>query len=216
MTDVGSLVWQALSFKAGARKDTLDRYRRATVEWLNDPDVKSSIDKFGISQGTYRKYMGKTVLTNFPLLKDNSDWKLKLFSVVGLRPCARCNTLRNFASDFCRDQKTCKFCQQEYREQNRDIQRAYTKEHYQENKGEYKARAALRKAHMLKATPAWANLLLIEEIYNTCPEGFHVDHIVPLQGETVCGLHVEYNLRHLEASLNISKSNKLVEDLIYG
>lgn len=64
------------------------------------------------------------------------------------------------------------------------------------------------RAAQLQRTPSWANLEKIKEIYTTCPIGYHVDHIIPLQGELVCGLHVENNLQHLLAEDNLQKSNK--------
>ena len=48
----------------------------------------------------------------------------------------------------------------------------------------------------------------IENFYNNCPEGYHVDHIIPLQGVNVSGLHVLSNLQYLPAVDNLKKNNK--------
>ncbi|MEK9770647.1 MAG: hypothetical protein VW683_17190 [Betaproteobacteria bacterium] len=58
------------------------------------------------------------------------------------------------------------------------------------------------------ATPAWNDELVMRMIYEDCPQGHHVDHIIPLNGKNVSGLHVHYNLQWLPAEENIRKSNQ--------
>lgn len=81
-----------------------------------------------------------------------------------------------------------------------------------------RAKAAKRRAYRLKATPKWLTGIHWEEIKNfywlskdlerVSGEKYHVDHIVPLQGKNVCGLHVPWNLQILPSDINLSKHNK--------
>ena len=70
------------------------------------------------------------------------------------------------------------------------------------------AKTNKRRACKLNAIVAWTNLESIKKIYKNCPKGYHVDHIIPLKGVNVCGLHVENNLQYLTARQNILKGNK--------
>lgn len=71
-----------------------------------------------------------------------------------------------------------------------------------------RAKSAKERAARLQRIPLWANLKIIEEFYLNCPPGHHVDHIIPLSGKLVSGLHVIENLQYLLVKDNLSKSNK--------
>ncbi len=93
---------------------------------------------------------------------------------------------------------------------NKEKIKQYSKEYSLKNPNFKRSHCAKRRALKLKATPKFANLEKIKEIYKNCPKGYVVDHIVPLQGKTVCGLHVEWNLQYLTPSENSSKFNRLI------
>ena len=90
----------------------------------------------------------------------------------------------------------------------RKRKRAYGKQDYINNPEKYVHKSAKRRAAKLQRTPSWADDLVIRMIYEDCPEGMHVDHIIPLQGELVSGLHVAWNLQYLTPEENLSKGNK--------
>jgi hypothetical protein len=71
-----------------------------------------------------------------------------------------------------------------------------------------RATVARRRARKLQATPTWSDKSKIYNIYKNTPKGFHVDHIVPLKGKNVCGLHVSWNLQYLTPAENRRKSNR--------
>lgn len=61
----------------------------------------------------------------------------------------------------------------------------------------------------LNRVPPWADQVEIRKIYKEArAKGMTVDHIIPLRGELVSGLHVHNNLQLLPTSANSSKGNK--------
>jgi hypothetical protein len=105
-----------------------------------------------------------------------------------------------------------------YKSEHRDETRADCRKYYLLNKAKYAANASKYRNTKRNATPTWLTKDQLDEIENfywlandltkVSGEVYHVDHIVPVQGKTVCGLHVPWNLQILPADLNIAKSNR--------
>lgn len=129
----------------------------------------------------------------------------------------------------------CKTCTSEYKKIYRalnkeDIRKALQenyhknlearKEYRQKNQTRRTAQERTRKASKLKRTPAWLtdfDKLHMECLYQvaamrTRESGYawHVDHVIPLQGKAVSGLHVPSNLRVIPATENLRKNNSYV------
>lgn len=68
-----------------------------------------------------------------------------------------------------------------------------------------------RRLIVARQTPEWANIKAIKDFYLNCPKGMTVDHVLPLNGADICGLHIEYNLQYLTKSANSKKHTKWSE-----
>lgn len=76
---------------------------------------------------------------------------------------------------------------------------------------------ANRRLAVRQSTPRWCNKEEIKKIYQIAYEyelltgiPHHVDHIIPLKGKNVCGLHIPNNLQILTKEENLKKGNRLV------
>lgn len=112
------------------------------------------------------------------------------------------------------------------RERHLEKRQAGQRASYRKNPGPAKERAkawgkahpeylkycvAKRRAAIACATPPWLSdeqQAEIRAIYASATRGTEVDHVIPLRGRGVCGLHVPWNLQHLPKSANRRKGNK--------
>jgi hypothetical protein len=130
---------------------------------------------------------------------------------------------------YLANQEKIKARSKSYVDANKEAKRLADKEYYQKNKEKIKANVskwqkanrsrctengARYDASKIQATPKWANIERIKCYYSVASmlnreglEVWTVDHIVPLRGKKVCGLHVENNLRVITKSENSSKRN---------
>lgn len=150
-----------------------------------------------------------------------------------MKACSKCGTEKPLVEYVkqaaSRDGKHpwCKDCRREYQRNNpkngkyrekwlRGAGRGYMERYQQRNKSRYSEAAARYRAAKLQRTVSWADPVAIDFVYFCADviinvyggEKPHVDHVIPLQGALVSGLHVENNLKLLSASDNKSKGNR--------
>lgn len=185
---------------------------------LADKGNKAGSETFPeIGEQTFNRMMRKM----FPEVRLNGGtqtWCFYLLTIIEYKYCGHCQTIKPF-SNFNKDksnssiglQSICKECRSseqagQYDKYYDAHQKSYAKNHgkIRERQNHYKGERALR-------IPPWSQTQLIEKFYENCPERHHVDHIVPLKGKEVSGLHVIENLQYLTAEENLSKGNKYME-----
>jgi len=155
---------------------------------------------------------------NYQKNKDKEQEKIKEYKSKNKEK------INEYQKQYKEDNKeTSRAYSKKYYLENKENSSKYAKANYQKNREKRIAQAqdwaknnhskrtsifANYKATKLKATPAWFERKQIEKVYKEARKyGFHVDHIVPLQSKTVCGLHCWHNLQLLNASINCSKGN---------
>lgn len=163
---------------------------------INNTNLLLAAKELGYSDNPVKQAIRSELLPNFPNRKVNfadggslGSWRYELLKLVEYKHCSSCSEILPFSkfyshkgSDSTDLSSECSAC--------------------------HTFRTKKQKLSIIDRTPNWANLQKIKEIYKNCPEGMHVDHIVPLHGKLVSGLHVEYNLQYLSAKDNMCKSNK--------
>ncbi len=144
------------------------------------------------------------------------------------RPCVDCEIIYKPINHNARYCSSCKTVREKahvtrWHKNNRERLLEKKRKHYYENRDtpEFKANKAasqkLREQKKRDAVPAWYDSDEVKYIYSLATErNLHVDHIVPLNHELVCGLHVQDNLRCIPAELNRHKGNRYWPDMPVG
>lgn len=148
----------------------------------------------------------------------NAFYKQSVRGFLGVRgSCKECDNVKKKNYRILNQEHLAILKKAEY-ERNKQNHLETKKQYRQLNKGKINALVAARKAVIKQRTPLWLSAIDIERIKNEYKlaslltkltnESWHVDHIVPLQGKTVSGLHVPSNLKAMRGIENILKKNK--------
>lgn len=180
----------------------------------------SSVDYAAAEYNCTRNTLARAAKAALPEFHDRGTTKYSFYIPLffGFNKCGECSEYKR-TEDFHVSktrkyglQSKCKECTQAVGKQwyndNKEKSLEASKAWRDSNRHKSNAIGANYRAAKLQRTPRWADMGEIQKVYDNCPEGHHVDHIIPLQGEKVSGLHVESNLQYLLASENASKGNR--------
>lgn len=169
------------------------------------------------AQTLYRVLDGYFVPIFGKLNGGNETWKWKLLCFIEHKKCGECNSIKQY-SEFDIDNSAaggkhfyCKECRKAKNKTSyaRALANGYYKKYYLVNRSKLlEGHQRYAKQRSLRCV-SWEDRTKLVEFYANCPEGMHVDHILPLKGKNVSGLHVLANLQYLPAKENLQKGNRI-------
>jgi len=160
----------------------------------------------------------KLICSKCNLSLDKSKfWKNKSTKTGFHTICAECSKARK-KQHYQENKTSIRSKQSEYYEANKERILKANKEWKMTNHHLVIQNVNERKKKVRQAMPNWLsqedkqyikNLYWLAKDLSSVSEGkYHVDHIVPLKGENVCGLHVPWNLQVLPEDINLKKGNR--------
>lgn len=178
-------------------------------------NIKEASIDLGIGEQTLNRLIAKILIPKLGRLNGGGEtWQYKLLEVIGYKRCNNCSSILTHEEFYttkvsCRVYSVCKSCYSiENKEQYKTDNTQYLhKKNYEKHKDTIKSRNAQYRATRELRAADWADKTELALVYKNCPEGFHVDHFIPLRGVLVSGLHVPENLIYLLPQDNIRKSN---------
>lgn len=165
---------------------------------ISTSNVDDAAKVLGYTKNPVKECIRLVLIPKFPYRsvdfssgKTSGSWKFELLKSIQYKYCSECDRILPFSlysvsegSDSTNLESRCRPC--------------------------HAFKSKLNKLTIKERTPKWSDLDKIRQIYCNCPEDCHVDHIVPLHGVLVSGLHVPSNLQYLSIEDNLRKSNSFI------